>query len=73
MLLSLMRKHAKYWLIKVMIGLIAIVFIFYFGYSPRGRKGAKVASVNGEPISGMEYDEAYNRLLEGFKRQYRNA
>jgi peptidyl-prolyl cis-trans isomerase D len=73
MVLSLMRKHAKSWLIKVTIGLIAIVFIFYFGFSPRGRKGVKVASVNGEPISEMEYDETYNRLFENLQRQYRDA
>jgi peptidyl-prolyl cis-trans isomerase D len=73
MLLSLMRKHAKSWLIKVVIGLIVVVFIFYFGYSSRGRKGAKMASVNGEPISGMEYDEAYNRLRESLQRQYGKA
>jgi len=29
MLLSLMRKHAKSWLIKALIAIIAIVFVFY--------------------------------------------
>ena len=53
MLLSMMRKHAKSWLIKVLIGIIAVVFIFYFGYSFRAKKGLKVAYVNGELISGV--------------------
>jgi len=48
MVLSLMRKHAKSWLIKFLIGIIAVVFIFYFGYSFRSKGGVKVAYVNGE-------------------------
>ena len=51
MLLSLMRKHAKSWLIKFLIAIIAVVFIFYFGYSFTEQEGAKVAEVNGEIIS----------------------
>ncbi len=73
MLLSLMRKHAKSWLIKVMIGLISIVFVLYFGYSFRERKGVKVASVNGEPISRLEYEETKRRLRENLQEQYRDV
>lgn len=73
MLLSLMRKHAKSWLIKFLIGIIAVVFIFYFGYSFRSDGGVKVAVVNGEHISGMEYQKVYRNLLEGMQRDYKNA
>jgi len=73
MLLSMMRKHAKSWLIKVLIGIIAVVFIFYFGYSFRAKKGLKVAYVNGELISGMEYQKAYWDLLEALRRQYKDV
>ncbi len=72
MLLSLMRRHAKSYLIKFLIGIIAIVFIFYFGYSFRSEKGAKVALVNGELISGVEYRKAYGEMVEGLQRQYGN-
>jgi len=51
MLLSLMRKHAKSWLIKLLIAIIAVVFVFYFGYSFNSDKNLKVAYVNGELIS----------------------
>ncbi len=71
MLLSMMRKHAKSWLIKFLIGIIAIVFIFYFGYSFTARQGLKIASVNGEIISGMEYQKEYHDLVEGLRRQYK--
>ena len=71
MLLSLMRKHAKSWLIKVLIAIIAIVFIFYFGYSFREREGSKMASVNGDIITVAEYEKAYRNLLEALQREYR--
>lgn len=70
MVLSLMRKHAQSWIIKFLIAMIAVVFIFYFGYSFRSDKGLKVASVNGEPITGIEYQKAYLELVESYRRQY---
>lgn len=70
MLLSLMRKHAKSWLIKFLIGIIAVVFIFYFGYSFTSDRGVKIAYVNGEVISGLEYDKAYTDLVEAVRVQY---
>lgn len=73
MVLSLMRKHAKSWLIKFLIGMIAVVFIFYFGYSFTSKSGVKIAYVNGEPISGLEYQKAYRRLLEALQRDYKNV
>ena len=71
MLLSLMRKHAKSWLIKFLIAIIAIVFVFYFGYSFREHEGGKIASVNGDIITAMEYEKAYRNLLEALQREYR--
>lgn len=72
MLLGLMRKHAKSWLIKFLIGIIAIVFIFYFGYSFTSTDGLKIAEVNGEYISGVEYQKAYKNLLTGLQRDYKS-
>jgi len=73
MLLSLMRKHAKSWIIKFLIAVIAIVFIFYFGYSFKGREGLKIAYVNGELITGADYQKGYYEMLEGLQRQYKGA
>lgn len=73
MVLSLMRRHAKSWLIKFLIGMIAVVFIFYFGYSFTSRNGVKIAYVNGDPISGMEYQKTYRRLLEALQRDYKSV
>lgn len=73
MLLSMMRKQAKSWLIKFLIGIISLVFVFYFGYSFHSRKALKVAYVNGELISTAEYRKAYGELLDGLRRQYKNV
>ena len=72
MVLSLMRKHAKSWLIKALIAIIAVVFVFYFGYSFKSGSGVKIAYVNGEIISGAEYQKAYRNLVEQLQREYRS-
>ncbi|MFC1534895.1 SurA N-terminal domain-containing protein [Thermodesulfobacteriota bacterium] len=72
MLLSLMRKHAKSWLIKFLIGIIAIVFIFYFGYSFSAKEGVKIAEVNGEFISGLEYQKNFRELLKNLQNEYKS-
>ena len=71
MLLSLMRKHAKSWLIKALIAIIAIVFVFYFGYSFHGREGIKIALVNDEVITAVEYQKSYRSMVEALQREYR--
>ena len=72
MLLSLMRRHARSWLIKFLIAIIALVFIFYFGYSFRTQTGLKIASVNDDVIAGVEYDKAYRDMLEAYRMQYKD-
>jgi peptidyl-prolyl cis-trans isomerase D len=72
MLLGIMRKHAKSWLIKFLIGIIAIVFIFYFGYSFTAKRGLKIAYVNGDLINGPEYEKTYRDLLDALQKQYKD-
>jgi peptidyl-prolyl cis-trans isomerase D len=67
-----MRKHAKSWLSKALIAIIAVVFVFYFGYSFKSGSGVKIAYVNGEIISGAEYQKAYRNLVEQLQREYRS-
>lgn len=72
-MLSLMRKHAQSWLIKFVVGIIAIVFIFYFGYSFNAATGGKVAVVNGEAITGADYQKTYRSMLEALQREYKSV
>jgi len=68
-----MRKNAKSWLIKFLMVIIAVVFVFYFGYSFTSQKGARVAIVNGEGITSQEYQKAYNDILSSFQNQFKDA
>jgi peptidyl-prolyl cis-trans isomerase D len=72
MLLSLMRKNAKSWLIKFIMVIIAIVFVFYFGYSFTGQETTKVATVNGESITSQEYQKAYSEYYSSLQEQYKD-
>ena len=73
MLLSLMRKNAKSWLIKFLMVIIAVVFVFYFGYSFTTSGSGKVATVNGEAITSQEYQKAYSQTLSNLQSQYQDA
>ena len=72
MLLSLMRKHAKSWLIKALIAIIAIVFVFYFGYSFTSDQAMKIAYVNGELINGPEYEKVYRDMITSLQARYKS-
>jgi peptidyl-prolyl cis-trans isomerase D len=69
-MLSILRKHAASGIIKVILGLIVVVFVFWgFEGFQSGRSG-RVALVNGEAITIDEYRQAYNNLLERYRQQY---
>ena len=69
-MLSLMRKHATSWLIKVALFLIIIVFIFWGGYSYTARRASLLAKVNDDYITITEYNKAYDNLLENYRRRF---
>ena len=73
MLLSIMRKHAKSWLIKALIAIIAVVFVFYFGYSFTAKRAMKVAYVDGELITGSEYQKEFLELRDRLYQQYKGV
>ena len=71
-MLSLMRKHAGSWLIKVLLGGVAITFISWGGYQVTSRRSGRAASVNGETITMEEYRNSYKRLIEQIRQQFGN-
>ncbi len=73
MILGLMRKHARSWLIKIIMAVIILVFVLYFGYSFRAQRGLRIAKVNGDVITRAEYQTEYNRLYKIFKETYGDA
>jgi peptidyl-prolyl cis-trans isomerase D len=72
MFMTMMRSHSKSILIKIIIGLIGVVFVFWGIYSIGDRPGSKIAYVNGDLISGLEYHAAYRDMLLALQRQYKD-
>jgi len=69
-MLDLMRRHAKSWIINLIVGAIVIVFIFWGAGSFRKRQPKYVALVNDEPISYFTYHETLNKLYQNARAQY---
>lgn len=63
-MLDFMRKNAGSWMIKAILGIIVVVFVFWGVGSFRSNRANRVATVNGEVITVREYQEAYNNLVE---------
>ena len=71
-MLSLMRKHAGSWMIKVLLGGIAITFISWGGYQYTSQRMSRVALVNGESITISDYNSAYKRLIDQVRQNFGN-
>ena len=69
-MLSIMRKQAGNWMIKVVLFAIVVVFVFWGVGSFTTRQANTVAEVNDEAISYTAYRQHYDRLLEQYRRMY---
>lgn len=69
-MLELMRKHAKNWLMKFLLGMIIIVFIFYFGSRTGEERTRTVAVVDGKEIALAEIQKEYSNLAEYYHQRY---
>lgn len=72
-MLRFMRDKATSWLIKIILGAIVIVFIFWGVGSFRSQRFSRVAVVNGDVITVDDYREAYNNLIEQIRRRFGNS
>lgn len=73
-MLDLMRKHARSWLIKVALGGIIIVFVFWYGWSGPGEQTRNyAASVNGTIISDGLFRNTYESELAKLRLRFKGA
>ncbi len=71
-MLDLMRKHARSWLIKVALGGIIIVFVFWYGWSgPEERTSNFAAKVNDTEISTNQFQMVYQSELEKLRLRFK--
>jgi len=68
-MLEVMRKNARSWLMKILLGIVIIVFIFYFGSTPGDRMN-EIAMVNGKVISYSDYHRDFQKLIDIYRERY---
>jgi len=67
-----MRKHAGTWMIKIILGAIVVVFVFWGVGSYTSRRSGQVASVNGTIITLDDYRITYSNLVEQVRQSFGN-
>jgi peptidyl-prolyl cis-trans isomerase D len=71
-MLSLMRKHAGSWLIKVILGAIVVVFVLWGVGSWTSQRSGRVATVNGDTITIDEYRITHKLLIDQIRQSFGN-
>ena len=71
-MLKFMRENAGSWLIKIILGLIVVVFIFFGMGSMGAKKRNQVAMVNDRPITMKDYKQSYQNIIEQMRQRFGN-
>jgi len=69
-MLDLMRKHARNWIMKVLLGIIIVVFVFYFGSVGREQEARTLAVLKGRSLVYLNFQKEYSDLIELYRRQF---
>lgn len=71
-MLKLMRENAGSWIIKILLGVVVLVFIF-LGIGPGRIKNQNVAAVVNKKVISMDaFRSAYNNVLQRYRSQFGN-
>ena len=69
-MLEFMRKHARNWLMKVLLGIVILVFIFYFGSTRGKQKADAIATIEGKSVSHVDFQKEYMNLADFYRQRY---
>ncbi|MGE0083765.1 MAG: SurA N-terminal domain-containing protein [Desulfococcaceae bacterium] len=69
-MLRLMRDNAGSWLIKIILGAIVVVFIFWGVGNFQSQSMTQIATVNGEGVTVDEYRKTYNNMVEQYRQRF---
>lgn len=72
-MLELMRKHARNWLVKILLGMVIVVFIFYFGSYSWRRQAESIAIVDGKVIPYVEFQRKYQNIIDAYRQRLGSA
>jgi peptidyl-prolyl cis-trans isomerase D len=71
-MLRYLRENSGNWIIKIFLGIIVVVFVFLGVGSMNSSRDNSVASVNDEPITVNEFQDAYNNLVEQMRVRFQD-
>ena len=71
-MLTVFREHAGSWIIKIALFAIIVVFIFWGGYSYKSMRASRLARVGDVYVTFADYNQAYDHLLNMYRRQFGN-
>ncbi|MGA7577570.1 MAG: SurA N-terminal domain-containing protein [Desulfobaccales bacterium] len=72
-MLSILRKHAKHWIIGIIIFAIGIVFVLSYGFGGlHSGPTQEVAVVNGQPITITAYARQLNAMIKQYQEMSRS-
>ncbi|PKN77003.1 MAG: hypothetical protein CVU52_02400 [Deltaproteobacteria bacterium HGW-Deltaproteobacteria-10] len=69
-MLSFLRRHARSWLMSVILGIIIFVFVLYFGSNRDSRSTQAIAVVDGKVISEGEFQDEYGKMMDMARLRY---
>lgn len=69
-MLSKMRESAGSWMIKILLGIIVLAFVFMGVGSFNTGRTTKAGSVNGEPISIRKYQQTHKRIIDQLRQRF---
>jgi len=69
-MLKFMRENTGSWIIKILLGLIVLVFVFLGMGSLGSRQGNEVATVNNQQITLEEYQRSYQNIIEQMRQRF---
>ncbi len=72
-MLDPMRKYAQSWGIKIVFGLIILVFVFWGVGNFQGDKATVLATIDGQPVLIKDYEKAYQENLRLVKSRNPNV
>jgi peptidyl-prolyl cis-trans isomerase D len=70
-MLDFMRRHAQSWMIKVALGAVVVVFVFWGIWNPHEGRERDLVKIDGQTISIVEAKNYYQRLRENYQSIYR--
>ncbi|MFW6054702.1 MAG: SurA N-terminal domain-containing protein [Thermodesulfobacteriota bacterium] len=71
-MLDFIRKNAQSWGVKVLFGIIVLVFVFWGVGSFRGKQKSTLATINDRELSTREFLNTYQQRLDSLRRQNQN-